>query len=129
MKLLLDTHIFLWYIARDKRLPVAYEVAIRDPGNAVFVSVASIWEAVIKHGRRKLTLSKPPEILLPEHRANHKFASLQIDESVLPFVASLPPIHHDPFDRMLVAQALQLGLTMLTVDDAIKKYSVPVLPE
>lgn len=128
MKLLLDTHIFLWYISSDSRLPAAYRAAIQDPGNEVFLSAASIWEAVIKHGLGKLPVPAPPEVYLPEQRALHQIFALAIDEAAMLHLAQLPNLHRDPFDRMLIAQALEHDLTMLTTDDAVKAYPVKLLP-
>ncbi len=128
MKLLLDTHIFLWYISADPKLPAAYLAAIRDPANEVFLSAASVWEAVIKYDLGKLPLPAPPAEYLPRQRIAHGIAALSIDEGAMPHLAGTPPLHRDPFDRMLVAQALQHGLTIATVDAAVMAYPVPVLP-
>ncbi|OAI55119.1 twitching motility protein PilT [Planctomycetaceae bacterium SCGC AG-212-F19] len=128
MRLLLDTHIFLWYITADPLLPDALRDAIRDPANEVYLSVASVWEAVIKHALGKLPLPRPPAEYLPQQRDVHRIASLPIDEGAFVHLASLPPLHRDPFDRLLLAQALQHGLTLVTVDDAVRVYSGPFLP-
>src|SRR5438477_617295 len=122
MKLLLDTHIFLRYIAADPQLPAGFRVAIQDPGHQAFVSVASVWEAVIKHGLGKLVLPVPPAEYLPRQRERHHIASLPIDEGALIHLAQLPPLHREPFDRILVAQARQHNLTVLTVDDQVMQY-------
>ncbi len=128
MKLLVDTHVFLWYITADPKLPMAFRAAIQDPANEAFLSVASVWETVIKYGLGKLTLPAPPEEYLPREREQHQIASLPIEEAALAHLAKLPPLHRDPFDRMLVAQAQQHDLTLLTVDDAVKAYPVKMLP-
>jgi PIN domain nuclease of toxin-antitoxin system len=128
MRLLLDTHIFLWYISADPQLPTLFRDAISDPGNEVFLSVASVWEAVIKHAIGKLPLPGPPETYLPHQRAAHQIASLPIDEAALAHLAGLPPIHRDPFDRVLIAQALQHGMTMVSVDGTVLAYPVTFLP-
>jgi PIN domain nuclease of toxin-antitoxin system len=127
MKLLLDTHFFLWYISADPRLPTAHRTAIQDPGNEVFLSVASVWETVIKYGLRRLVLPAPPDEYLPRQREQHQIASLAIEEAATTHLANLPSLHRDPFDRILVAQALQHDLTVLTVDDAVKAYPVKLL--
>ena len=127
MRLLLDTHIFLWYITADPSLPVAFRAAIQDPANEVFLSVASVWEAVIKYGLGKLALPASPEEYLPRQRELHRIASLPIEEEALIHLAKLPLLHRDPFDRMLVAQAMQHDLTMLTADDAVKAYPIKLL--
>jgi PIN domain nuclease of toxin-antitoxin system len=127
MRLLLDTHVFLWYISADPQLPVAFRDAIRDPANEVYLSVASVWEAVIKYALGKLPLPDAPAEYLPRQREAHRIATLPVEEAALVHLASLPPLHRDPFDRILIAQALQHGLTLVTVDDAVRAYPVPVL--
>jgi PIN domain nuclease of toxin-antitoxin system len=128
MRLLLDTHIFLWYINADPHLPAVVRDAIREPANEVYLSVASIWEAVIKHALGKLPLPEPPAVYLPRQRVAHKIASLPIEELTFLHLSGLPPLHRDPFDRILIAQALQHGLTLATVDAAVRAYPVPLLP-
>jgi PIN domain nuclease of toxin-antitoxin system len=128
MRLLLDTHVFLWYISADPLLPAAFRDAIRDPAHAVYLSVASVWEAVIKHALGKLPLPEPPAKYLPRQRDAHHITPLPLEEAALVHLAGLPPLHRDPFDRILIAQALQHGLTMVTVDDAVRAYPVPLLP-
>ncbi len=128
MRLLLDTHAFLWYISADPRLPAAAREAIGDPANDVYLSAASVWEAVIKHSMGKLRLPEPPAEYLPRQREDHRIASLPVDEAALPHLSALPALHRDPFDRILVAQALERGLTLVTVDEAVRTYPVPLLP-
>jgi PIN domain nuclease of toxin-antitoxin system len=127
MKLLLDTHVFLWYISADPQLPVAFRDTIRDPVNEVYLSVASVWEAVVKYALGKLPLPEAPAQYLPRQRDAHQIKSLPIEEGALTHLAPLPSLHRDPFDRILIAQALQHNLTLVTVDDAIRAYSVPLL--
>jgi PIN domain nuclease of toxin-antitoxin system len=127
MRLLLDTHVFLWYVTADARLPNAFGDAIRDPTNEVFLSVASVWEAVIKFGLGKLSLPSPPADYFPRQRAAHRIESLAIDEAALPHLAGLPPLHRDPFDRMLIAQALEHGLTIASLDPVVRAYPAPCL--
>ena len=127
MILLLDTHIFLWYITDDPSLPDDHRTAIRDPNNEVFLSTASVWEAVIKYALGKLPLPEPPHLYMPRQRARHRLASLPIEEDVFPHLASLPPLHRDPFDRLLIAQALRYDLTLCTVDAVVRAYPVKVL--
>jgi PIN domain nuclease of toxin-antitoxin system len=127
MNLLLDTHVFLWYISGDKKLQADVKDAIRDPANRVYLSVASVWEAIIKHQIRKLVLPQPPEEYLPEQRERHRIWSLSVDEGSVKQLARLPQLHRDPFDRMLICQALEHRLTIATVDPLIRAYSVSVL--
>ena len=125
MKLLLDTHIFLWFISGDTRLSTVAQSHIADPNNDVHLSVASVWEAVVKHQLGKLPLPQPPETYLPLQRQNHRISSLGIDEVTIGFLPKLPAFHRDPFDRILICQALQHGLTIVTVDTAIIAYPAP----
>lgn len=129
MNLLLDTHIFIWYVTADPRLPASFLTAIRDGSNDVSLSVVSVWEAVIKFGLDKLPLPAPPAVWLPEQRRLHGIASLVVDEGAMTHLAALPPIHRDPFDRLLVAQALQHGMTLVTVDPEVLAYPVPRLTD
>jgi PIN domain nuclease of toxin-antitoxin system len=123
MRLLLDTHIFLWFISGDSRLTVAAKGAIQDPASVVYLSVVSVWETIIKYQLGKLPLPQPPETYLPQQRARHQIASLAVDEVSVARLASLPPLHRDPFDRLLVCQALQNSLILATEDAAVRAYS------
>ncbi len=127
MRLLLDTHVFLWYISGDSRLPPIFRDQIRDRANEAYLSVASVWEAVIKHQLGKLPLPSPPAEYLRQQRERHEVWSLSINESVMAQLGRLPPLHRDPFDRMIVAQALEHDMTIVTVDDALKAYAVKLL--
>ncbi len=124
MKILLDTHIFLWFISGDNRLSTDVRDIIRDLDNEIYLSVVSVWESIIKYQLGKLPLPEPPETYLPKQRELHQIASLTLDESSISQLAKLPPLHRDPFDRMLICQALQYGLTIATVDAAVRAYSV-----
>ena len=127
MKLLLDTHIFLWYITKDKRLPKALQDSIRNVENQVFLSVVSLWETIVKYKIGKLSLPQPPEIYLPTQRRRHQIASIDLDEASVSHLASLPNIHRDPFDRILICQAIERGLVLMTVDEKIIQYPIQVL--
>lgn len=124
MKILLDTHIFLWFISGDTQLSTDIRDIIRDQDNEVYLSAISVWEATVKYQLGKLPLPERPEIYLPRQRNLHQIASLALDESSVVQLAALPPLHKDPFDRMLICQALQNGLTIATVDAAVRAYSV-----
>ena len=127
MKILLDTHVFLWYLAGDSKLPPAFQTAIRDTSNEVFVSAASIWEAVVKYAIGKRPLPAPPADYLPRNRIAHGFSPLPIDEAAMIHLEVLPPIHRDPFDRILIAQALQNDMTLATVDAEFNAYPAKLL--
>ena len=124
MKILLDTHIFLWFISGDSRLSADVRDIIRDLDNEIYLSVVSVWESIVKYQLGKLPLPEPPETYLPKQRELHQISSLTLDESSIAQLAKLPPLHRDPFDRMLICQALQYGLTIATVDAAVRAYSV-----
>lgn len=90
--------------------------------------MASVWEVVIKYAVGKIPLPEPPAEYLPRQRAAHQIADMPLTEAALIHLAKLPPLHHDPFDRIIVAQVLQHYLTILTVDDVIRDYPAPCLP-
>ncbi len=127
MRILLDTHIFLWFISGDTKISADFRDAIRNPGNEVYLSSVSIWEAIVKYQLGKLPLPEPPETYLPKQRDLHQIDSLALDEHSVIQLAKLPPLHRDPFDRMLVCQAIQNGLAIATVDMAVRAYPVSVL--
>lgn len=127
MRILLDTHIFLWFISGDTQLSTDVRDAIRDQDNEVYLSAISVWEAIVKYQLGKLPLPEHPETYLPKQRDLHQIASLTLDERSVVQLAKLPPFHRDPFDRMLICQALQNGLTIATVDTAIRAYTVNVM--
>ncbi|NMF86805.1 type II toxin-antitoxin system VapC family toxin [Nodosilinea sp. P-1105] len=127
MRILLDTHIFLWFISGDTQLSTDVRDAIRDPDNEVYLSAISVWEAIVKYQLGKLPLPEHPETYLPKQRDLHQIASLALDESSVIQLAKLPLLNRDPFDRMLICQALQNDLTIATVDSAVRAYSVSVM--
>lgn len=125
MRLLLDTHIGLWAIVDDARLPRPAKDLIADPANTVFVSAASVWEIAIKHG---LAQGRPasmpvsgPDALRYFRQAGYELLPISADHAAA--VAALPVLHRDPFDRILVAQALAEPLVLLTHDAIVKSYS------
>lgn len=123
MRLLLDTHILLWWLDDAPALPAAMRTAISDVRSEIFVSVATIWEIAIKAALGKLDfpIARMSEILV---EAGCLPLPIQIEHAVA--AASLPVHHGDPFDRMLVAQAQREGLTIVTVDPMIRRYAVAV---
>lgn len=127
MRILLDTHIFLWFISGDTQLSTDVRDTIRDPENEVYLSIISVWEAMIKYQLGKLPLPEHPETYLPKQRELHQIASLALDESSVIQLAKLPPLHRDPFDRILICQALQNSLIIATVDTKVRAYSVSVI--
>jgi len=127
MDLLLDTHVFLWYISGDARLSSARAAAIRDPSNAIFLSSVALWEVVVKQELGKLQLPASAIDYIPRQRRRHGIESLPLDEASVMLLPSLPRIHRDPFDRMMVCQALAHGLVLVSNDEALRSYPVPSL--
>jgi PIN domain nuclease of toxin-antitoxin system len=127
VRLLLDTHIFLWFISGDARLPVAWRGQVRNPDNDVYLSVVSLWEVIIKYSLGRLPLPHPPETYVPIQRVRHQIDSLALEEASIQRLATLPSLDRDPFDRMLVCQAMEHQLAIVTVDDAFEGYPVPIL--
>jgi len=127
MKFLLDTHVLLWFISGDARLPAEWRDTISHPQHEICLSVVSLWEAIIKYQLGRLSLPEPPERYLPKQRERHQIANLPLDEASVQQLATLSPIHRDPFDRMLVCQAIEHKLTTITVDDVFRAYPAPVL--
>lgn len=127
MRILLDTCTFLWIAAGSSQLSKACLEAFRTPANEVFLSPVSAWEIAVKYDLGKLELSEPPERLVPAERRRHAIGSLPLDERSTLMLRRLPPLHRDPFDRMLVCQALVHGLTILTPDEQIERYAVSTL--
>jgi len=122
MKLLLDTCTFLWIIAGDATLPPHVVALFRDSDNEVYLSAASAWEIAIKHALGRLALPSPPERFVPTERERHLITPLPIDEASALHLTRLPAIHRDPFDRMLVSQAIVHGLAILTPDPILTQY-------
>jgi PIN domain nuclease of toxin-antitoxin system len=126
VKLILDTCTFLWVITGDAALSSTARELITDPSNDVYLSAASAWEIAIKHGLGRLSLPSVPERFVPTERARHRIDALPIDEAAALHVHRLPALHRDPFDRMLVSQAIVGGMTIVTPDHAISQYPAPI---
>jgi PIN domain nuclease of toxin-antitoxin system len=125
VRLLLDTHVFLWWCADDPRLAVPERQAIRSGTNDVFLSAASVWEMAIKQTLGRLKLPEPPSAAV----ARLGIARLPIAFEHAEATLALPPLHRDPFDRLLVAQARIEGLTLVTRDPQVRSYpGVAFLP-
>lgn len=126
MRLLLDTHIFLWYITGDDRLSSKFRAAI-ETSETVYLSVVSLWEAIVKFQLGKLSLPAPPQSWLPAQRERHGIESLTLVEAAVSRLPGLPMHHRDPFDRILVCQAIEHDLQMVTVDPIVAKYPASIL--
>lgn len=127
MKLLLDTCTFLWVTLGDRALSRTARAAFSDPANEVYLSAISSWEIAVKHALGKLSLPEQPTVLVPKMRALHRVEPLALEEPATLAIAQLPDLHRDPFDRMLICQAIMGGLTLLTPDPLIRQYAVPTL--
>jgi PIN domain nuclease of toxin-antitoxin system len=127
VRLLLDTCTFLWVVGGAKELSPRARELFADPANEVYLSAASAWEIAVKHRLGKLPLPQAPEEFVPTQRAAHGIEALAVDEESALRVAKLPDLHRDPFDRMLVAQALVGNLAILTPDASIGEYPVRTL--
>ena len=124
MKLLLDTHVLLWWLANDPLLGEEARVEISDPASVVYVSAATVWEVSIKRALGKL---EAPADLLRQIELN-RFEALSMTVSHAHAAGALPRHHDDPFGRMLVSQAIQEGLTLLTKDPRMSLYGISTLP-
>ena len=127
MNLLADTHILLWFAIDDPQLSAVHKQAIRDPANLVFFSSVSAAEIAIKYGKGKIDLPQHPSLYVPHLRKQHQFLELPLEEASSLIRSDLPLLHKDPFDRLLICQALSHGHTHITDDDLILKYDVPTL--
>lgn len=124
MRLLLDTHGFLWFVGGNTKLSAQARQLIEDEGNEVFLSVGSLWEIAIKMSTGKLALTSPFEVLIPQQLSVNRIILLDIAISHTIVVSNLPPYHKDPFDRLLVAQALVEQLPIVSIDSALDAYGV-----
>ena len=124
MRLLLDTHAFLWWVGASPQLSRRARAAIADARNACLVSIASAWEIAIKISLGKLRINGTLERFLPEQLAANGFLPLGIDLRHAARVARLPFHHRDPFDRLLVSQALEEKLAVVTADPVFGRYGV-----
>jgi PIN domain nuclease of toxin-antitoxin system len=129
MRLLLDTHVALWAVVADERLPPRARELIADPENEVFVSAASVWEIAVKHA---LARGGPNDMPISAEKALGYFRDagyepLEIAPVHAVAIERLPKLHSDPFDRMLVAQALTVPLRLLTHDARVARYSDTVM--
>ena len=125
MKLLLDTHLLLWAAGEPKRLSKTARALINNPENELLFSAASLWEVAIKSrlGRRDF---KADVRVLRRGLLDNGYSELPIASDHVVAIESLPPVHKDPFDRMLVAQAIVEGITLLTSDSLVGEYSGPI---
>lgn len=122
MNLLLDTCTFLWLIVESPELSSRARTLIRDPSHDVALSAVSTWEIALKYGLGRIQLPAPADRFIIEMRQKHEIRSLDLTEEASLQEPKLPGIHRDPFDRMLVCQAIIHGLTLITPDKVIQSY-------
>ena len=127
MRALLDTHIFLWAITQDKQLSKRYRAFYLDDANELLFSVASIWEILIKCGTGKLPMPKPTVPYLTKHLERNRVRVLGIQIHHLAELERLPPLHKDPFDRIIAAQGRADKLKVLSADPKLAGYGVDLL--
>ena len=124
MRILLDTHAFLWFIVNDPQLSTTAKAMIEDPANDVEVSPASYWEIAIKISLRKYSLPQPYQQFMESQIATNVFRILHIEPKHTNLVTTMPFHHKDPFDRLLVAQAIVEGIAIVSVDEQLDAYGV-----
>lgn len=124
MDILLDTCAFLWYITNSSELSPTARQLIMSSDNTVHLSAASSWEISIKYAIGRLPLPREPRGYISEQREKHRILSLPVNEESGLHVSALPPIHRDPFDRMLASQSIVHGMVILTPDDRIRAYPI-----
>jgi PIN domain nuclease of toxin-antitoxin system len=127
VKLLLDTHAFLWWVEGAPAIGRRARREVADPDNEVFFSMASCWELAIKLSLGKLRLAQSLERFIPEQLTRNGFVLLGVEFRHVARVADLPFHHRDPFDRVLVAQALMDELVIVSADRIFRKYAVTVV--
>ncbi|MDH3504837.1 MAG: type II toxin-antitoxin system VapC family toxin [Nitrospirota bacterium] len=124
MKVLLDTCTFLWIITDNKALSSVSRDFFSDPSHEIFLSAISVWEMLVKFSLGKIQLPTPVDQFIPQQRERHGIGSLSLEEASTGHLPKLPLHHRDPFDRMLICQAIQHELTILTPDPLITQYAI-----
>ncbi len=127
MKLLVDTHVFLWAITDSPRLPKKHRALWQDGASELWLSVGGIWEMLIKSGLGRLPLPAPAAPYIFKQLEKNRIGTLAIRPAHFAELETLPPLHRDPFDRLLVAQARAEKMPVMTVDASLKRYGIKVL--
>lgn len=127
MRYLIDTHIFLWFLEGDQRLSKRVRGLIADNDNEIWISIASLWEITIKTSIGKLTLLKSFAEIIPQQLAENDITVLPINLDDLTVVVNLPLHHRDPFDRLLIAQAISRNIPLISDDSNFGAYPVTVI--
>lgn len=125
MKLLLDTHLLLWAAGQPERLPAAVRELLEDPGNELVFSAASLWEVAIKNGLGRDDFQVDARVLR-RGLLDNGYRELPVTSEHAVAIGGLPPLHKDPFDRLLVAQSTVEGIVLLTADPLVVQYPAPV---
>jgi PIN domain nuclease of toxin-antitoxin system len=127
VRLLLDTCTFLWIVTGSTRLSKQAAQWFSDPSNEVFLSVVSAWEIAVKHSLGTLRLPVSPIEFIPSQREAHGIAALPLTEEDVLYLPKIPKLHRDPFDGMLICQAVVNGFAVLTPDELISQYPIRTL--
>lgn len=127
MKILLDTHVWLWSLSEPHRLSASTRDLLIDPKNELLLSAASAWEIAIKFALGRLPLPEPPTKFVPNRMAAQRIAPLPVTHAHALAVAELPPHHADPFDRMLIAQAQSEHCPLMSADRRLQPYAIKFL--
>jgi len=127
MRYLLDSAVLLWAKANPERLNRRASTILEDEEEELVLSAASVWEISVKYHAGRLSLHEPPAVLIPRWMQERGIQALEIAHAHGFAAAGLPKVHQDPFDRMLIAQALLEGMTLLTADRIFEKYDVAML--
>ena len=127
MKILLDTHCWLWWLVSPERLSEKSLQILKDSDNTIFLSAASSWEIAIKYAIGKLSLPEHPMDFVPKRLARDNISSLAVEHVHALHVSTLPAHHRDPFDRLLISQAQIENLSIMTVDSTMELYDVGII--
>lgn len=123
-QVLLDTCTFLWIQTADPQLSDDARSIVRDATNELFLSAASVWEIIIKYRLGRLPLPESPERFIPNSRQRHGIETLPIEEAAVTALTRLPELHRDPFDRIIICQAIIHEMLLLTPDEQVRRYGI-----
>jgi PIN domain nuclease of toxin-antitoxin system len=125
VRLLLDTHVLVWMTSESRRLSADARNTLGDPANELLYSVVSLWELAIKYGLQRTDIFLDPRAMRRELLDNG-FGELKITGEHAVAIDLLPPLHQDPFDRLLIAQSIVEGITLITADPVVAQYPAPI---
>lgn len=124
MRVMLDTHTFIWYVTNNSKLGVTTKVIIDDGNNEAFLSIASIWEMAVKQSIGKLSFGLPFRMFIEQQLSLNRIELLNINLAHIDIIASLPLHHRDPFDRLIIAQAMVENIPILSADVIFDSYPI-----